>query len=289
MLTSGVKTGVELNNKWHQQRGSRTNDVAGANDNFPLVSIVTIVLNDADHIEETIQSVLSQSYNYKEYIVIDGGSTDGTLDLIQKYDNQIDYWVSEPDGGVYNAINKGIKQCQGSIIKIINSGDTLAPCAIERAIDYFEDTGLGNRQIVRSYINLTALNGDVINVIDDKGASRFYPSILHPSWYVPKKVYEEVGLYCTNFAVAADYEFYQRAYKCGIEFLTIPESMASFRVGGISGSGLRGQHEVFCINCRYQGALIAVYVYSLNIGQRVLNRVKRLWLFITGGEKGGCN
>jgi glycosyltransferase involved in cell wall biosynthesis len=242
----------------------------------PTLSVVTVVLNDAANLEETIRSVLSQNFPDLEYVIVDGGSTDGTLDVIRRYEDRIDYWVSEPDKGVYDAMNKGIRKCRGELIKIINSGDVLRSGAVARVFAEIERNEEFQGCVMRSHLDLIDLDGKVIDVIDSGCVSRFYPSILHPSWYVPKAVYDKVGLYNADFAIAADYEFYRRALNHSVRFETLPESLVGFRVGGISGKGMAGQHEVLRINRRYQGTLIAVYVYALNVWARVKNRFRRL-------------
>jgi glycosyltransferase involved in cell wall biosynthesis len=90
----------------------------------PLVTVITVVRNGKEHLEDTIQSVLSQTYDNIEYIVIDGGSTDGTIDIIKKYDEQLAYWISEPDNGIYDAMNKGIAHATGEWINFMNAGDS---------------------------------------------------------------------------------------------------------------------------------------------------------------------
>src|ERR1700739_1974354 len=90
---------------------------------IPLVSVITVVYNGAKFIEQAIQSVLNQSYKNIEYIVIDGGSNDGTVDIIKKYDKQINYWQSERDGGIYFAMNKGVSLATGELIGILNTDD----------------------------------------------------------------------------------------------------------------------------------------------------------------------
>jgi len=113
----------------HQQRldegGLRTKELFkhGNIDNKPLISVITVVFNDFSHIEQTIQSIINQSSDHVEYIIIDGGSTDGTLEIIKQYDEQIDYWISEPDNGIYDAMNKGITALQGDFHNFMNSCD----------------------------------------------------------------------------------------------------------------------------------------------------------------------
>ena len=99
--------------------------------NSPLISVITVVFNDADHLEATIQSVLNQNFDDFEYLIIDGGSTDGkTLKLIQSYDDRLDYWCSEPDKGIYDAMQKGIHLARGQYIVMKNAGDFFEPAAL---------------------------------------------------------------------------------------------------------------------------------------------------------------
>ena len=100
----------------------------------PLVSIITVVFNGERFIEKTINSVISQTYKNIEYIIIDGGSTDKTLDIIRQYEDRIDYWISEPDNGIYNAMNKGIKLSRGKLIGLINSDDWYMENAVETVV-----------------------------------------------------------------------------------------------------------------------------------------------------------
>jgi glycosyltransferase involved in cell wall biosynthesis len=105
--------------------------------NLPLISIITVSFNSEKNIEQTIKSVLGQSYKNIEYIIIDGGSSDQTVKIIKKYKNKIDYWISQKDTGLWNAMNKGINLCNGSIIGIINSDDYYYKNAIQVVADYF--------------------------------------------------------------------------------------------------------------------------------------------------------
>ena len=119
-------TGKPLNQiEKHTQEGGTRNrgELKRSVSNQPLISIITVVRNGEVHLEEAIKSVLNQSYGNIEYVVIDGNSTDSTLDIIRKYEDRIDYWISEPDKGISDAFNKGIALCKGEWIGIINADD----------------------------------------------------------------------------------------------------------------------------------------------------------------------
>ena len=102
-----------------------------------LVSVITVVLNGADCLERCIQSVLEQGFREKEHIIIDGGSTDGTLEILRDYSDRIDCWISGPDDGIYDAMNKGIVLSRGKYIKLLNADDMLAPDSIAKAVKVF--------------------------------------------------------------------------------------------------------------------------------------------------------
>ena len=116
----------------------------------PLISIITVVFNGEKYLEETIQSVINQTYSNVEYIIIDGGSSDGTLDIIKKYEGKIDYWVSEKDKGIYDAMNKGIDVASGEWINFMNAGD-----------GFYADDVLDKIFILNQYKNKNILYGDV--------------------------------------------------------------------------------------------------------------------------------
>ncbi len=136
---------------------------------YPKISIVTPSYNQGQYLEETIQSILSQNYPNLEYIIIDGGSTDNSIDIIKKYESQLTYWISEPDKGQANAINKGLEKCTGEIFNWVNSDDLLAPGslskvaeAFQKNIDVFggavEDFGIEIPKKITYNQNLTPLN-----------------------------------------------------------------------------------------------------------------------------------
>ncbi len=133
----------------------------------PLVSIITVAFNAVDEIENTILSVLSQSYNNIEYIIVDGGSTDGTVDVIKKYSDKIDTWISEPDNGVYDAMNKGVKTAYGEWVNFMNCGDVfyneeVVERLFEEPIDCTDVVVFGNTEFVTKKGNRIVKYGDFL-------------------------------------------------------------------------------------------------------------------------------
>lgn len=196
------------------------------------VSIITVSFNSEKTIEQTIQSVTGQTYGDVEYIIIDGGSTDATMDIVTKYQDKIAYMVSEPDKGIYNAMNKGIKMASGDIVGIINSDDWYDKEAVEKAVCYFKDN------------TADVLYGDCIYVYEDGRTLRnlkyplealWYLMVTpHPTVFVRKEIYQKYGVFDENYRMAADYELMLRLYSSGVEFGYLEYDMAYFRSGGAS-------------------------------------------------------
>lgn len=204
--------------------------------NLARVSIITVCYNSADSLENTIQSVLRQTYPNIEYIIIDGGSTDSTVDLIKKYEDKIAYWVSEKDNGISDAFNKGIRHATGAIIGIINSDDWYADDAVQLAVDAFNE---GNVGFV--FGDMVNTDSDGYEVFKQKGDSKYITSInhtmstiLHPTVFIGKPIYEKYGCYDINLRVAMDYELILRIVKNGVKGKCIPANIAFMRAGGKS-------------------------------------------------------
>lgn len=196
------------------------------------VSIITVVYNGVKTIEQTILSVLEQSYKNIEYIIIDGLSTDGTQEIVRKYQDSIAYFVSEKDNGLYDAMNKGIQKATGEIVGIINSDDWYAKDAIESIVNYFE----------RYEADL--VYGDVV-FVDQNGRERpnikkpidhiwFQCVIQHPGIFVKRSIYERFGCYNTKYKIAADYDFMLRLYSENVRFGYVDKVVSYFRLGGLS-------------------------------------------------------
>ncbi|MCD8038928.1 MAG: glycosyltransferase [Lachnospiraceae bacterium] len=196
------------------------------------VSIITVSYNAVDTIEQTILSVLNQSYRNVEYIIIDGQSTDGTQEVIEKYKDKLAYYVSEPDGGIFDAMNKGIKQASGDVIGIINSDDWYELDAVANIVPCFES---GDAEIVYGKSRHIYLDGSV-SYSENMPLSELWMhmSVSHPSCFVKREVYQRKGLFDTKYRIAGDYEFMLGCYSSGVKFKYIDKVIANFRYGGIS-------------------------------------------------------
>ncbi len=157
----------------------------------PLVSIITVVFNGKNHFEETIQSIVNQTYKNLEYIVIDGGSTDGTLDIIYQYDTKIDYWLSEKDGGIYDAMNKGITQARGDWIIFIGADDRLFSADVIASVPFLD------------FKNHLLISGSVIYDTGTKVCSHLgFSTLLHNTVHHQSSFYNSKHL-CHDFDIVA--------------------------------------------------------------------------------------
>ncbi|MDR2496780.1 MAG: glycosyltransferase [Tannerellaceae bacterium] len=201
----------------------------------PLISVITVVYNGATTLEQTMLSVINQTYQNIEYIIIDGGSNDGTVDIIKKYEKHLAYWISEPDKGIYDAMNKGIAKAKGEIIGLINSDDWYETDSIESVVTAFKKN---ETEIVHGNIRLIdeGRNKSVVCVpVKDLTQIRYKGMILwHPSFFVHKNVYANVGKFNINNLVASDYEFTLKSYLSGVKFHYINRIITNFRLGGVS-------------------------------------------------------
>jgi len=213
----------------------------------PLVSIITVVFNGKSHIEQSIKSVLSQTYPNIEYIIIDGASTDGTIDIIKKYEDSISTFISEKDSGIYNAMNKGLKLAKGEIIAILNADDYYYPETIQQVVDKF---GQSNTDVV--YGNITKLR----ELDDQEYFKEVHPNIdlmeqtmpiFHPATFIKKQVYDEVGVFNEAYRLSSDYDLIYRIYKTGKQFSYIDKSLTVFRIGGASNVNCNSYQEGYQI------------------------------------------
>lgn len=198
-----------------------------------LVSIITVCFNAVKTIETTIKSVVNQSYKNIEYIIIDGGSTDGTLGIIEAYRKYISVVVSEQDKGIYDAMNKGISLAKGDYIGIINADDWYEQDAVEKVVRISRDIP-ANAEVISGRIRF--MEGDQSFLVSQKEMEQIWMEmpISHPATFIRKSVYEKYGTYNTHYQIAADYELIFRLYINHVNFYFCNDILANFRVGGIS-------------------------------------------------------
>lgn len=201
-----------------------------------LCSIITVCFNSEKTIEKTIESVLNQTYKNIEYLIIDGNSMDGTMEIVKKYEPLFEgrmKWVSEPDKGIYDAMNKGIRMASGKLIGIINSDDYYEPTAVEDMISAMSDEAY---QILYGFLR-TLSDGVERNISIGSHLFLREGMIAHPTCFVTKQLYDELGTYDTQFVSAADYDFMLRmAENQDVYFKPVYKLIANFATGGMCAS-----------------------------------------------------
>jgi glycosyltransferase involved in cell wall biosynthesis len=215
----------------------------------PFFSIITVVRNAVNTIEDCIQSVEGQSFTDFEYIVIDGLSDDGTSELISERTASIDTYVREKDAGLYDAMNKALALCRGRYIGIINADDA-----------YFQDTLLNVQKVLLEHPRSQIVYGGV-QILSAEGSSLFVDHanldrsmIAHPSCFVSADTYRKLGNFDTSFKIAADYDFMLRALKAGAVFNNSGLLLAKYRPGGTSAKNrFRSIQEMISIQANYLG------------------------------------
>lgn len=205
------------------------------------ISIITVAFNAKETIQDTIESVLSQNYKNIEIIVIDGNSTDGTVEIIKNYGKQITQFVSEPDNGIYDAMNKGITLATGDIIGILNADDFyIDNQVIEKIANVFQQEKVDSVFADLVYIK----NNNVAKIIRKYDSSSFHPDKFaygkmpaHPTFFVRKQIYQKYGLFRTDLKIAADFDILVRfLYVHKISYYYLPQVVIKMRTGGVSTS-----------------------------------------------------
>lgn len=246
------------------------------------ISIVTVCLNSVDTIRDTIESVLAQDYTDIEYIVVDGLSTDGTIEIISEYRRRIDLTIIEEDCGIYDAMNKGIRRATGDFVGVLNSDDV-----------FFDNTTVS--KISRCFIENNELDGcygDLIYVHrnDIRKRSRFYSSkhfkkkrmkfglmLPHPTIYLRTCLFQEHGYYKLDYRVAADFELIARFVMADVKLKRIPEILVVMREGGISSNGLLWRvHQNFEIvrACKENSIYTNIFIIALKLPLKLLSYLK---------------
>jgi glycosyltransferase involved in cell wall biosynthesis len=198
---------------------------------IPRLSIVTVSLNNAAGLKKTVDSVVGQNRRDIEYIVIDGGSSDSSVDILRQHETDIDYWVSERDAGIYDAMNKGVAVAHGEFICFMNSGDTFFAGVLARLLDRYDE-----------WETYDVIHGDMMNAsLGQMDRAQEASSILRdmPSRHQAILARTEVQKrfpFDTSYRVAADYDFLLRLYLAGKRFLRMDICFGEYEAGGISNS-----------------------------------------------------
>lgn len=248
---------------------------------MPLISLVTVVFNGAATLEHTIRSVLEQAYDNVEYIIIDGGSTDSTLDILGKYDEKIDYWVSETDAGIYDAMNKGIALARGEYIGMLNADDFFAnKLALEKIV-----ARLMEKNVDAVFSCLDIVDPANLNRVLRKYRIASYSTLMlqigvmppHPTFYCKKSCYVKAGMYRTDYRIAADFEMLARLLlKHHITWDFIDETTVKMRSGGLSSSGIKSNWVVnreIIRACSENGLYTNMFMLTLKLPIRLLERI----------------
>ena len=234
------------------------------------ISIITITYNSAKTLQRALESVRSQKYDEIEHIIVDGASTDGTVEIIKAYAEKKPsagrqkplevHWVSEPDNGIYNALNKGIRMATGDVIGFLHSDDVFkSPDSIGHIAAALQSS---NAQV--AYGDLQYINGN--HVVRRWKSNSFSPRSLkygwmppHPTLYCRKEVYEQTGLYDEWFRISADYDMILRIFAAGYNSVYVPEVLVCMSWGGASNKDTKArlsktQEDYFVLKKNHIGA-----------------------------------
>ena len=205
----------------------------------PIITLITVVFNDKKFLEETICSVINQSYKNIQYIIIDGGSTDGTVDVIKRFDKHIDYWISEKDEGIYDAMNKGLKIAKGEFIGFVNSGDILYKETLSILANEFNKTPF---DYTVGPVDLISEKGELLEVMFPQKNFHVNKNFLkrmptpHPAFFINNKFLKRIGLFNLKYKLSADFDMIIRSVLKSDNYYEFKNSVSAFREGGVSGS-----------------------------------------------------
>ena len=220
-------------------------------ENF-LISVVTVCFNSERTISRTIESVLNQSYPIYEYLIVDGRSSDKTMDIVKEFEplfNGKMKVISEADNGIYDAMNKGILMAKGKLIGILNSDDWYENDAVEKIVSVWKQET--KYQVIYGYCRVLE-NGRIKNIARGRHEGLAIRMIPHPTCFVTRAVYRDFGMFLKLFHVSADYELMLRLYTGKqVVFTQVKNILANFRRGGVSCISKRTEREYYLIHYRY--------------------------------------
>ena len=209
----------------------------------PFFSIITVCWNSGKTISRTIESILEQDFKDYEYVIVDGGSTDNTIDIIKAYEPNFEgklKYKSERDKGIYDAFNKGIERATGKYIWLVNSDDFIEPEVLGKLHNLVKDYKSGEEPIISAIMNFISSDGKVLYQIKsspEKVAAAYRNNMMgtiHPATIIPKRIYDIVGLYDINYKIIGDVDWFKRAYKANMPIIFAKFVVTNFMIGGVS-------------------------------------------------------
>jgi len=206
----------------------------------PLITIITAVFNGEKTLEKTILSVINQSYSNIEFIIIDGGSTDKSIDIIKKYEHAIDYWVSEPDKGIYDAWNKGVRLSAGDWVAFLGADDVYIDGAIQAYVTSINEHQDRPVDYISSRVNLTR-GSEVLRVVGTEwrwNIFRKYMKVAHVGSLHHKRLFEKYGLFDDSYKISGDYEFLLRSGR-HLRTIFLDAITVDMLVGGVSDANIQ--------------------------------------------------
>ena len=239
--------------------------------------------NSAVTIRDTIESVLGQDYPSIEYIIVDGGSTDATMRVVSEYEGRISTVISEPDRGIYDAMNKGIRAATGDLVCKLNSDDVYASSrAVRELVTCIQESGADT-----VFADLVVVDpSDMDRMVRYYKSSRFRPERLrygwmpaHPTFVAKRALFDEWGLYSLDYRIAADYEMMVRLlYRARVSYAYLPRVVVKMRAGGVSTSGVRSSwllNNEIVRACRQNGLDTNLLLVLLKIPAKLLETFRR--------------
>jgi len=251
--------------------------MAVPNSSYPKISIITVCFNSEATLRDTLESVVAQTYANIEYIVIDGGSKDSTVGLVEEFGDSIDYFVSEKDEGIYDAMNKGIRAATGDFVGILNSDDVFSGRDSVEKIAFAIQNNLGVDAVYGDLVYVDRFN---LNKVVRRYSSKFFKPwkmrfgfmLPHPTFYARRQLFDELGFYKTDYRVAADFELLSRFLQKNIASVRIDDTLIKMREGGISSNGFWWrvhQNLEIVTACKGNGIYTNILLVSMKVPFKV--------------------
>lgn len=253
----------------------------------PKVSVITPSYNQASYLEETIRSVLDQDYPNIEYIIIDGGSTDGSVDIIRKYESRLAYWISEPDRGQTHAINKGMEKATGKYRAYLNSDDCYLPGALSQVVAAFQenpdvDLVYGRcRMVDRHGRTIGQRAGDISNTDELLDLWRVWwggRNFVQPEVFWTARVAERIGPFREDLHYVMDYEYWTQIFQAGGESLKLDAELSAFRLH----ANQKSSHAAAAAEELYKVARRLLWDRNTRVSLRNRLKLQADWLFDAG-------